>query len=192
MHQPQIGAALATLDTPALLVDLAGMQANIARLMQRLPTVCVRPHLKTAKSPVVARLLLAAGAVGCCVAKVSEAEVMIEGGIEDLLITTEIAGAPKLARLARLRAQAPRLNVVVDSLAGARALEQAMHEADLHQDVLLDINVGQNRCGVLPGALALQLAHDLRALRHLQHLPEARERELRCRQAMELLTTTAE
>jgi D-serine deaminase-like pyridoxal phosphate-dependent protein len=79
-----------------------------------------------------------------------------------------------------------------------------MHEADLHQDILLDINVGQNRCGVLPGAPALQLAHDLRALSHLhlcgvqgyeghlQHLPEARERELRCRQAMELLTTTAE
>jgi D-serine deaminase-like pyridoxal phosphate-dependent protein len=204
MQQPQPGAALDTLDTPALLVDLAGMEANIVRLMQRLPAVGVRPHLKTAKSPVLARIFLAAGAVGCCVAKVSEAEVMVEGGIEDLLITTEIVGAPKLARLVRLRAQTPRLKVVVDSLAGARALNQAMHDAGLHQDVLLDLNVGQNRCGVLPGAPALELAHALRALSHLhligvqgyeghlQHLPEARERELRCRQAMHLLTTTAD
>lgn len=206
MQHPQVGESLDTLDTPAMLVDMTLMQANIARLMQRLQAsgVHIRPHLKTVKSPAVAHLLLEAGAVGGCVAKVSEAEVMVEGGIDDLFITTEIVGAPKLARLVQLRARAPRLRVVVDSLAGARALDQAMHAADLHLDVLLDLNVGQNRCGVLPGEPALALARSLDALSHLhlvgvqgyeghlQHLPDADERARRCRQAMHLLTTTAD
>ncbi len=205
MPHPQIGDALDVLDTPAMLVDLPAMEANIARLMQRLRAsgVQVRPHLKTVKSPEIARLLLAAGAVGGCVAKVSEAEVMVQDGIEDLLITTEIVGQPKLARFVRLREQTARLKVVVDSLAGARALNQAMRAANLHLDVLLDLNVGQNRCGVLPGEPAFSLAASLRDLSHLhlrgvqgyeghlQHIHDAGERERRCRQAMHLLTETA-
>jgi D-serine deaminase-like pyridoxal phosphate-dependent protein len=165
--------------------------------------VQIRPHLKTGKSPELARRLLAAGAVGGCVAKVSEAEVMVQGGIHDLLITTEIVGNPKLERLVRLVQQSPSIKVVVDSLAGARALNQAMHDAQLSIDVLLDLNVGQNRCGVLPGEEALRLAHALRGLSHLrlkgvqgyeghlQHVHDAGEREQRCRQAMHLLTETA-
>jgi len=206
MDHPRVGDALDLLDTPAMLVDLAVMEANIARLMQRLrPTgVRVRPHLKTVKSPALAQLFLTAGATGCCVAKLSEAEVMLRGGIDDLLITTEIVGMPKLARLVRLRQQSARLKVVVDSLAGARGLDHAMREAGLHLDVLLDLNVGQNRCGVLPGEPALALAHALRSLSHvhligiqgyeghLQHVPDAAERAQRCRQAMQLLTTTAD
>lgn len=182
LSHPGVGDALDLLDTPA-------MQANIASLMQRLlPTgVRVRPHLKTVKRPVLARLLLAAGATGCCVAKVSEAEVMLGDGIDDLLITTEIVGQSKLARLLRLRQQSAHLKVVVDSLAGARALDQALREVGLHLDVLLDLNVGQNRCGVLPGEPALALAHGLRSLHHLhlrgiqgyeghlQHMPAAAE-----------------
>lgn len=188
-----------------MLVDLPVMEANIDRLMQRLRAsgVQVRPHLKTVKSPDLARLLLAAGAVGGCVAKVSEAEVMVQGGIEDLLITTEIVSTPKLARLVKLREQTSRLKVVVDSVVGARALNQAMREAGLHLDVLLDLNVGQNRCGVLPGEPALALAASLRELDHLhlrgvqgyeghlQHLHDAGERAQRCRHAMRLLTETA-
>src|ERR1043166_2244675 len=95
MYSPQPGDSLDTLDTPAMLVDIALMEENINRLMARFQQthVHVRPHLKTAKNPDLARRLLAAGAIGCCVAKVSEAEVMAQAGIEDLLITTEIAGA---------------------------------------------------------------------------------------------------
>jgi len=70
--------------------------------------------LKTVKSPELARVLLAAGASDGCVAKVSEAEVMVQGGIEDLLITTEIVGKPKLARLVTLVQRNPRIKVVVD------------------------------------------------------------------------------
>lgn len=205
MSHPQIGDSLEQLDTPAMLIDLTLMESNIVQLMERFRggPVQVRPHLKTAKSPDLARLLLAAGAVGGCVAKVSEAEVMVQGGIDDLLITTEIVGRPKLERLVRLVRQSSRIKVVVDSLAGAQALDQAMHEAGLQIDVLLDLNVGQNRCGVLPGDDALQLAHGLRALDHLrlrgvqgyeghlQHIHDPEERAQRCRQAMRLLTETA-
>src|SRR5438552_7589208 len=124
MYQPQIGDPLDALDTPAMIVDLTLMEDNIARLMQRLrdKKVHVRPHLKTVKSPDLARILLAAGAVGGCVAKISEAEVMVQAGIDDLLITTEIVGKPKLQRLVNLVRQHPHIKVVVDSVTGTQAL----------------------------------------------------------------------
>jgi D-serine deaminase-like pyridoxal phosphate-dependent protein len=147
--------------------------------------------------------LLASGAIGGCVAKVSEAEVMAQGGIEDLLITTEIVGKPKLARLVALVQQHPRIKVVVDSLAGTQALNQAMQDAELKIDVLIDLNVGQNRCGVTPGEEVLTLAQLISKMSnlqlvgiqgyegHLQHLHDPEERAQRCRQAMQVLTGTA-
>jgi D-serine deaminase-like pyridoxal phosphate-dependent protein len=205
MYQPQLGDPLDALDTPSMAIDLTLMEDNITRMMTRFrrSRVHVRPHLKTVKSPELARLLLAAGAIGGCVAKVSEAEVMAQAGIDDLLITTEIVGEPKLARLVELVQQHSRIKVVVDSQVGAQALEQVMRHAQLHIDVLIDLNVGQNRCGVMPGEEALQLAQAIRRLSHLhlvgvqgyeghlQHIHDAQEREQRCRQAMQWLTETA-
>jgi D-serine deaminase-like pyridoxal phosphate-dependent protein len=205
MYQPRLGDPLETLDTPSMLVDLTLMEANIASLMGhfRAKHVHVRPHLKTVKSPELAQILLAAGAVGGCVAKVSEAEVMAQAGIEDLLITSEIVGKPKLARLVALVQQHPHIKVVVDSLTGAEQLNQAMRDAQLTLNVLLDLNVGQNRCGVMPGEIALALARHIGAMSnlhligvqgyegHLQHLHDPVERAQRCRQSMHLLTSTA-
>ncbi len=205
MYQPQLGDSLDTLDTPAMIIDLPLMEENISRLMERLhgKKIHIRPHLKTVKSPALARQLLAAGATGGCVAKISEAEVMAQSGIEDLLITTEIVGKPKLARLVALTQRHPQIKVVVDSLPGAQALNEAMHEAQLNIDVLIDLNVGQDRCGIMPGEEALTLAHVLNGLEHLhlvgvqgyeghlQHLHDPEERAQRCRQAMRLLTETA-
>ena len=207
MYQPRVGDTLDALDTPAMIIDLPLMEQNISRLVERLrgAGVHIRPHLKTVKSPELAHRLLAAGAIGGCVAKVSEAEVMAQGGIEDLLITTEIVGKPKLARLVALVQRYPRIKVVVDSLSGAQALNEAMRNAQLHIDVLIDLNVGQNRCGVTPGEEALTLAHALSKPGrehihlvgvqgyegHLQHLHDPEERAQRCRQAMHLLTSTA-
>jgi D-serine deaminase-like pyridoxal phosphate-dependent protein len=193
------------LDTPALLVDLDLMEANIARLMGLLRgRARVRPHLKTAKSPEVARVLLAAGAQGCCVAKLGEAEVLAQAGVDDLLITSEIVGAPKLARLAALLRRHAGLRAVVDSLEGARGLDAAAAESGSALEVLIDINVGQNRTGVLPGEPALELARGLAGLRHLrlagvqgyeghlQHLADPAEKARRVAEAMELLVGTAE
>jgi D-serine deaminase-like pyridoxal phosphate-dependent protein len=111
MYQPQTGDPLVALDTPAMIVDVQLMEENIARLMARFrgTPVSVRPHLKTAKSPKLAHRLFAAGAIGGCVAKVSEAEVMAQAGIEDLLITSEIVGSPKVRRLVNLLRQHPSL-----------------------------------------------------------------------------------
>lgn len=94
-----------------MFVDLDLMENNIASLTARLrgSGVRVRPHLKMVTSPELAYILLAAGASGGCVAKVSKAEVMAQGGIEDLLITTEIVGRPKLARLVALVQRHPRI-----------------------------------------------------------------------------------
>jgi D-serine deaminase-like pyridoxal phosphate-dependent protein len=205
MYQPRLGDPLEMLDTPSMIVDLTLMEANIARLMGhfRAKHVHVRPHLKTVKSPELAHILLAAGAVGGCVAKVSEAEVMAHAGIEDLLITSEIVGKPKLARLVALVQQHPHIKVVVDSLTGAEQLNQALHDAQLTLNVLIDLNVGQNRCGVMPGEAALVLARHIGEMSnlklvgiqgyegHLQHLHDPGERAQRCRQSMQLLTSTA-
>jgi len=205
MYQPQPGDSLDTLDTPSMIVDLDLMEKNIAKLMNRFrgSKTHVRPHLKTVKSPELAHRLLAAGAIGGCVAKVSEAEVMAQGGIEDLLITTEIVGKPKLARLVALIQQHPHIKVVVDSRVGAQALNQAMQDANLKIDVLIDLNVGQNRCGVTPGEEVLTLAQFISKMSnlqlvgiqgyegHLQHVHDLEERTQRCRQAMQLLTETA-
>lgn len=205
MYDPHVGNSLDVLDTPAMIVDLTLMEANIARLMGQFleKNIHVRPHLKTVKSPVLAQMLLAAGAIGGCVAKVSEAEIMAQAGIEDLLITTEIVGRPKLTRLAALVQEHPTIKVVVDSLIGVQALNQAMADAQVEIDVLLDLNVGQNRCGVQSGAEALRLAHHISKLSnlrlvgiqgyegHLQHVHDPQERAQRCGQAMQLLTETA-
>jgi D-serine deaminase-like pyridoxal phosphate-dependent protein len=200
-----LGSELELLDTPVLLVDLPAADRNIERMLGRFrgTPISVRPHLKTVKSPEFARRMLAAGAVGVCVAKLSEAEVMAAAGIDDILITTELAGAPKLERLVRLLREHPRVRLVVDGVEGAEALQRVLAAAGLSVEVLLDLDVGQRRCGVLPGAPALALAAHIAALPalrlvgvqgyegHLQQL-ESSEREHRCRDALALLADSAE
>jgi D-serine deaminase-like pyridoxal phosphate-dependent protein len=198
---------LDALDTPAMLVDMDAMERNITRFMAlfRGGTVSVRPHLKTVKSPVLARRSLDAGARGVCVAKLSEAEVMLAAGIDDILITTELAGGPKLARLVALLGAFPRaqLRLVVDGVPGAEALASVLSSAGLRARVLLDVDVGQRRCGVLPGEPARALARHVARLPalelcgvqgyegHLQQLGDAAARERLCREALELLVATA-
>jgi D-serine deaminase-like pyridoxal phosphate-dependent protein len=204
MYNPQIGDSLEALDTPSLLVDLDLMEQNIATLQERLrgSHVQLRPHLKTAKCAEIAHILLNAGAIGGCVSKLSEAEVMAQAGVEDLLITSEIVGTPKIKRLVELVQQHPQIKVVVDSLEGASALNQAMQSIQQSLDVLIEINVGQNRCGVQPGAATLTFAQQLAAfpflrLRgiqgyqgHAQLILDASAREQACHQSMQLLVST--
>jgi D-serine deaminase-like pyridoxal phosphate-dependent protein len=123
-------------DTPAVVVDLDMVETNIHRMMElmaRFPHISVHPHLKTPKSPEFAKMLLDRGARGICVAKVSEAEVFSAAGITDILITTEIAGKTKIARLLKLRSACPGLKVVVDNLAVATQLNDACAENPSNQ-----------------------------------------------------------
>ena len=99
----EIGSRLSEVDTPALILELDAFEANLGRLADAVRgKVRVRAHAKTHKCPEIARRQVAAGAVGVCCQKVSEAEAMVEGGIGDVLVSNEIVGATKLARLADL------------------------------------------------------------------------------------------
>ena len=197
-----VGRPVSSLDTPALIVDLDVFEANLRTCAERLGgRVALRPHLKTAKSPAVARRLLGIGAHGVCVAKLGEAEVMLAAGLPDVLITSELVGAVKARRFAALVGASPgrRLSTVVDSLDGARALDGALDRAGCEPvDVLIDVNVGQDRCGVEPREAAA-LAEGLRGLDrlrvvgaqgyegHLQHVRDAAERRRLCHAAMDRL-----
>src|SRR5438874_6357799 len=112
-----IGQSKSALDTPALLVDLNVMEANIARIAAtcRAHGVAWRPHSKAHKTPEIAQMLIAAGAIGVTCAKLGEAEVMAAAGIRDILIANQIVGPIKIARLVHLAAHADPI-VCVDSV----------------------------------------------------------------------------
>lgn len=118
----------------------------------------LRPHCKTHKSPRIAREQLARGAVGVCVAKLSEAECMLTAGVEDVLITTGVVDAGRIRRLADLAARFPHLIAVTDHLANAEALAAAAAAAGVRLQVLVDLNCGSNRTGAALGGEAVHLA----------------------------------
>ncbi len=161
----RIGCPVEEIDTPALLVDLDGLEGNIRRMAEfgARTGVGIRPHAKAHKTPIIAQLQLAAGAVGICCQKVGEAEVMAAGGVRDVLISNEVVGAAKLARLVSL-AKLGRITVTVDALAAAEALSVAARRYGVTLGVVVDVDVGQGRCGVSPGDPALRLAEKLAAM----------------------------
>jgi D-serine deaminase-like pyridoxal phosphate-dependent protein len=155
----RVGDPVAAIATPALVVDLDAMERNLARMAAhaRERGVRLRPHAKMHKSVRIARQQIAAGAVGVCVQKLSEAEALAAGGIDDILITNEIVDPAKLAGVARLARQL-RLGLCVDSVLGVDRLAEAVAAAGSRVDVYVEIDVGQGRCGV-PAAAAGALAH---------------------------------
>jgi D-serine deaminase-like pyridoxal phosphate-dependent protein len=147
------------IDTPALVVDLDAYTRNLDRMASFVASqrIRLRPHAKTHKCPVVALDQVARGAVGVCCQKVSEAEAMVEGGVRNVLVSNEIVGAAKIARLCRLAARAD-VAVCADDAGNVRELGAAARAAGLRLPVLVEINVGMNRCGVEPGEPAAALA----------------------------------
>lgn len=147
---------VSAVDTPALVVDLDAMERNLARMaaFARGAGVRLRPHAKMHKSAELAWLQIAAGAVGVCVQKTSEAEALAAGGVHDLYVSNEVVAPPKLARLATLARtladRGGRLAVAVDSAVGIDRLAEAVRAAGSAVDVLVEIDVGQGRCGVPP------------------------------------------
>jgi D-serine deaminase-like pyridoxal phosphate-dependent protein len=148
------------LDTPALLVDLDIMESNIGRMARFLEgrQARLRPHYKTNKTPAIALKQVEAGAIGITCAKLEEAETLAVAGIKDLLIANQVVGARKVARLAGLARHAD-LMVAVDDPRNVDDLSAGMVEAGARLRVLVEVNVGNNRCGVEPGGAAVSLAH---------------------------------
>ena len=198
--KPEVGDSIDTIDTPALIIDLDAVDRNIEAMFANFKnkSVFIRPHLKTAKSPVFAKKLIEMGATGICVAKLSEAEVMAQNGVSDILITTEIIGKAKMEKLFDLLKEHPGVRLVVDSKEGTDMLATAA-KAFQHKEpimVLIETNVGQNRAGLENPKDVVELARYIQtkdALRfigvqgyegHVQLLPDENERQNKSIQAM--------
>lgn len=194
--------------TPYLAIDLDNLEKNI-KTMADITTklgINIRPHFKTHKSPLIAHKQIDAGAIGITCATLGEAEIAVKSGIKDILISREIMGSGKLTRLAGLIRHAD-VKVVVDNPIQVNQLGDAMAESQVLQDkqaklgVLIEINIGQNRCGMDPdnfeGILALvrQIAdHPQLSFRgfqgyegHLVLLPHEEDRAIKTQAANEHL-----
>src|SRR5436853_5137975 len=147
-----IGQSKSALDTPSLLVDLDVMEANIARIVAtcRAHGVAWRPHSKAHKTPEIAQMQIAAGAIGVTCAKLGEAEVMAATGIRDILIANQIVGPIKIARLVQLADHADPI-VCVDNIENLLELDQAFGNTGKRLRVAIEVNIGMNRAGVEPG-----------------------------------------
>ena len=200
---PRIGLPLREIDTPALLLDRAASDRNLARLaafFKNRPAK-LRPHFKNHKCVTLARRQLAAGAIGMTCAKLSEAEVLVEHGFADLLIANQVVGPAKTALLAQLATRA-RIAVAIDHIEQAIAISRAAAAAGSVVNLLIEVDIGMGRCGVAPGQAALDLARrvaDLPGVRftglqayegHLVNVLDRAERAERARAAMQLAIDT--
>jgi len=154
-----LGTPVRDLQTPVLLIDLDVMEENINKMSLNFQNSSMnfRPHSKTHKSPLIAKKQIEMGAIGICCQKVSEAEVMQQGGIENILLSSEIVSPVKLERVSSLSNNCD-LMIVVDHIQGAELLSNVMQKNETDIGVLVDIDVGQGRCGVRTVDEAVSLA----------------------------------
>lgn len=197
MREP-IGMRKTELDTPCLALDLDLLDENLQRMQAAVKAAGkgLRPHAKTHKCTALAKLQIAAGALGVCAAKVSEAEVLVDAGISGVLLTGPVASVAKADRLAALLERAPFLMAVVDSAENVALLAERLAPKGRTLDVLVDIDIGQNRTGV-PPSRAAELAERviacpqlrLRGIQayagHLQHIIGYEERKAASRRGLQ-------
>ena len=170
-YQSAIGRPRHDLVTPALILDMDVARRNIAAMAEYMRTVPakLRPHIKVHKSPELARMQMEAGeALGLTTATVWEAMVMVRGGIDDILIANEVVGEEKVKALAELARDA-RINVAIDDAHNAEELSAAALKAGSTLGVLIDLDIGMERCGVRTKEEALRLAEYVSKL-HGLHL----------------------
>jgi D-serine deaminase-like pyridoxal phosphate-dependent protein len=143
---------LSALRTPSVLVDQQRLERNIERMQSAADArgVKLRPHAKTHKSPDLARIQVARGAVGICCAKLGEAEVFADYGIEDIRLPYPLHPANSSRLLALL--DRTHLSFIVDHLDVARGWSEVMTSAGREVDVLVKVDVGFHRCGIDPEA----------------------------------------
>jgi 3-hydroxy-D-aspartate aldolase len=163
-----LGLSKWELDTPALCVDLDVFEQNLASIQTRLTAIGVasRPHAKSHKCPAIAARQLAAGSIGICTAKVSEAEVFSANGIGPILMTTSNVTAHKIRRAMAIRKTNPEFIQAVDYPQNARDLDDAAKAAGIVADVVVDVAIG-TRSGVPAGDPALALGQLIDTLPNL-------------------------
>src|SRR5262249_29572529 len=147
------------IETPALVIDLDALARNIAKMAEvaRTSRVRVRPHAKTHKSTAIALRQIAHGAVGQCVQKVGEAEVLVRAGVKDILVSNQVVGESKLRRVAALARDAT-IALCFDATEQVDAASQVARDFGVELGGLVEIEVGMERCGVPPGEAAATLA----------------------------------
>ena len=156
-------------ETPAVVVDMGQARKNAVKAVGALKAAGIkhRPHIKAHKSVALAKMQLEAGAVGITCAKLGEAEVMQQNGIEDILIANEIIGENKIRRLLELNRHS-RVISCVDSLEGASALSAAAEAVNFRLPVFVEIDSGGERCGRHPGGDLIQFAKAASALKGIE------------------------
>jgi D-serine deaminase-like pyridoxal phosphate-dependent protein len=159
-HLPAPGTPIEEVDTPALLLDLDRFERNATRLMEvmRANGVGWRPHSKAHKSPDIAKRQIEIGAHGVTCAKVSEAEVMVEGGIESVLIANELPLPGKWQRLAALQDRA-EVMAAADAPEHVAMASEAGTAAGVEIPLVIEVDIGMSRGGIAPGEPSVELAH---------------------------------
>ena len=159
---------VAELETPAVVVDLDVMERNLSRMANycRDKNLRLRPHTKTHKIPALAQRQIELGARGITVAKIGEAEVMLDAGISDILIAYPIFGGGKAEKLAELATRA-NITVALDSLEVAEAISSALNRKNANVGILVEIDVGFRRCGIANEEEVLVLAQKVSDLPNL-------------------------
>ena len=158
------------LSTPALLIDLDRMESNLRKMASdaKHMNVGVRPHTKTHKCPIIAKLQMELGAVGVCAAKVSEAEVMVAAGVDQVLITSPVVTPEKISRVIDLAKKSSGIQMVVDNAKTINDFDAAAKAAGVKVRVILDLDTGTKRTGVASGTPALALAQQIDKAESLQ------------------------
>ena len=148
------------LDTPALCLDLDAFEANLGTMQHAMKQngISCRPHAKTHKCPAIAHLQIASGSIGICVAKVSEAQIMFDHGIDQILCTTTNVSSQKINRAMNLRRWCSGFIQATDSAHNARMLSEAAQSMNMEADIVVDVDPGGHRTGITPGDPALELA----------------------------------
>jgi D-serine deaminase-like pyridoxal phosphate-dependent protein len=164
------GMTKADLVTPALILDLDLLEANIAKMAAHAKSskINLRPHGKTHKCVEIAQRQIKAGAIGLCVATIREAEAMSAAGVKGLLITSELVGKPKIDRLVKIVRRAPDTMTVVDNADHAKQLSDAATAAKLVLNVMIDVDPAGRRTGVPAGDQAIALAERVSKLPNLK------------------------
>jgi len=200
-----IGKRLSELDTPVLWLDLDIFEENISTITSFLKqhNLQWRPHIKGIKIPEIAKKLVKAGAIGVTCAKLGEAEDMVNGGLDHILIANQIVGPLKIQRLLEL-CRHRDVTVAVDDAANVSEIASAAAAAGVKPGIVIEVNVGMNRAGINPGEDALRLAqHSMTFLGlnfrgvmgwegHVTSIADPVEKETKVKQAITKLTDTAE
>jgi len=155
--------AIDELSTPALLIDLDRMDGNLRKMADhaRGKNVGLRPHTKTHKCPIIAKMQIDLGAVGVCAAKVSEAEVMVAGGVGNVLITSPVVTSEKISRVVTVAKKSSGIQMVVDNAKTIDDFNEAAQAAGIVLRVIIDLDTGTKRTGIALGKPALALAQQI-------------------------------